>query len=48
MPAMNLQIWVGDLTIDFKIDFGPSIANFIRVDKMWEGEAFSMEIRKMI
>ncbi len=26
-----------DLTIDFKIDFGPPIANFISVDKMWEG-----------
>jgi len=26
-----------DLTVDFKIDFGPSIANFIRVDKMWDG-----------
>ena len=26
-----------DLTIDFKVDFGPSISNFISVDKMWEG-----------
>jgi hypothetical protein len=26
-----------DLTIDFKIDFGPTIAKFISVEKMWDG-----------
>ena len=26
-----------DLTIDFEIDFGPAVANFIRVEKMWDG-----------
>ncbi len=26
-----------DLTIDFKIDFGPAVARFIGVEKMWEG-----------
>jgi len=26
-----------DLTIDFKIDFGPSIAKFISVEKLWDG-----------
>ena len=26
-----------DLTIDFKIDFGPAIAKFISIEKMWDG-----------